>query len=80
MSKKSKVDKGFEATYWNLSYRRKFIRTLWMIPFGVIALLLDWFVIDSFILNIIVTITIVISLIIQLIYTYLKWKKTEQYP
>ena len=23
-----KVDKGLEINYWNLSYRRKFIRTL----------------------------------------------------
>ena len=26
---KNKVDKGFELAYWNLSYRRKLIRTLW---------------------------------------------------
>ena len=28
-----KVDKGIELCYWKLSYRRKFIRTLWIIPF-----------------------------------------------
>lgn len=77
MSKESKVDKGYEPIYSNLSYRRKFIRTLCVIPFGVIAMLLHWFIIDDFIANIIITITIVISSIIQLIYTYLKWKKTE---
>ncbi|MBB6625373.1 hypothetical protein [Clostridium gasigenes] len=77
MSKNSKVDKGYEPIYWNLSYRRKFIRTLWVIPFGVIAMLLQWFIIDNFILNIIVTITIVIGLTIQLMYTYLKWKRNE---
>ena len=27
-----KVDKGVEFCYWKLSYRRKLIRTLWMIP------------------------------------------------
>ena len=27
-----KVDKGIEVCYWKLSYRRKLIRTLWMIP------------------------------------------------
>lgn len=26
-----KVDKGFELIYWKLSYRRKFIRTLWLV-------------------------------------------------
>ena len=29
--KKDKVDKGFELFYDNLSYRRKFIRTIWLI-------------------------------------------------
>ena len=33
-----KVDKGIELCYWKLSYRRKFIRTLWIIPFEVIVI------------------------------------------
>jgi len=36
----NKVDKGFELRYWRLSYRRKFIRTLWMIPFLLAAIIL----------------------------------------
>lgn len=32
----NKVDKGFEVLYWRLSYRRKFIRTLWLMPIGII--------------------------------------------
>ena len=35
----NKVDKGFELVYWKLSYRRKFIRTLWMIPWTIVALI-----------------------------------------
>ena len=35
--KKEKVDKGFELLYENLSYKRKFIRTLWLIPIGIIV-------------------------------------------
>ena len=35
-----KIDKGFELDYWKLSYRRKFIRTLWLIPLGIIAVML----------------------------------------
>ena len=27
---KEKVDKGFELIYYRLSYRRRFIRTLWL--------------------------------------------------
>lgn len=35
--KKEKVDKGFELFYKNLTYRRKFIRTLWLIPIGILV-------------------------------------------
>lgn len=35
----NKVDKGFELVYWELSYRRKFIRTLWMIPWTIVSLI-----------------------------------------
>ena len=38
--KKRQVDKGFELGYHNLSYRRKFVRTLWMIPLAIVALYL----------------------------------------
>ena len=42
MSKKwekhEKVDKGIELCYWKLSYRRKFIRTLWMIPIAIVII------------------------------------------
>jgi hypothetical protein len=34
-----KTDKGFELSYWKLSYRRKFVRTLWGAP-AVLLLLL----------------------------------------
>ena len=70
--KKYKADKGFELIYWNLSYRRKFIRTLWMTPFFVIILAFTWFICDNFITNIILTILLVAILLIQLIYNYSK--------
>ncbi len=31
-SKGPKIDKGFELMYFRLSYRRKFLRTLWFSP------------------------------------------------
>ena len=34
-----KVDKGIAFCYWKLSYRRKFIRTLWMIPIEFVVLI-----------------------------------------
>lgn len=30
-------DKGFCLVYWSLSYRRKFIRTLWTFAFALLA-------------------------------------------
>lgn len=41
--KKYKIDKRFELIYWILSYRKKFIRTLWMAPLFVIILAFTWF-------------------------------------
>ena len=29
------IDQGFCINYWRLSYRRKFIRTLWMMAIGL---------------------------------------------
>lgn len=38
-----KVDKGIESCDWKLSYRRKFIRTLWTIPVSIIMIIqLHW--------------------------------------
>ena len=43
---KGGVDQGICFDYWRLSYRRKFIRTLWYIPFFVAfmaaAIAFDW--------------------------------------
>lgn len=70
-----KVDKGFELVYWKLSYRRKFIRTLWMIPYAVITLILIWWLYRSIIITSILAVVIVVTEVVQLIYTYKKWKK-----
>ncbi|WP_312648956.1 hypothetical protein [Aminipila sp.] len=69
-----KKDKGFEICYWNLSYRRKFIRTLWITPFTIFACLLVWHVYHSKILTVGYSIIITVVGVIQAIYTYRKWK------
>ena len=70
-----KVDKGFELIYWKLSYRRKFIRTLWAIPFAILTIILvSWFY-QSIVTTFIFAMIILIVGIAQLIYTYKKWKK-----
>ncbi|MBX9138865.1 MULTISPECIES: hypothetical protein [unclassified Clostridium] len=74
---KNKVDKGFELNYWNLSYRRKFIRNLWQMPICVLLLGFCFLIGDNLIINRIVPVLIIIEGIGQIIYTYIKWKNEE---
>ena len=77
--KKDKVDKGFELIYWKLSYRRKLIRTLYLLPFTIILCVVMIFLtidIDKKI-PIIFTIVLVSVTTIQLIYNYYMWQKKE---
>jgi hypothetical protein len=36
----TKIDKGVQFNYWKLTYRRKFIRTLWVALLGFLLFLL----------------------------------------
>ncbi|MGU8470204.1 hypothetical protein ACV3P7_02985 [Clostridium perfringens] len=78
---KNKVDKGFGQYYWNLSYRRKFIRTLWVTPFLILAIIFSINPtkhISSIKHHIIITVVLIVIYLWQLIYTYSKWKKEEK--
>ena len=72
-----KIDIGFELVYWNLSYRRKFIRSLWITPFLIFVIILGWIVWKSVLVAAIFTILGLGILIIQLIYNYKRWKDTD---
>ncbi|MDE6312490.1 MAG: hypothetical protein K2M46_02550 [Lachnospiraceae bacterium] len=74
MEKWGKVDKGFELCYYNLSYRRKFIRTLWLIPWVLLAPILVYIWMDSLIISIALAVVLVVIEIIQATYNYRKWK------
>ena len=75
MSKEqNKTDKGFELIYWNLSYRRKFIRTLWLLPIVIIAIILLFYFHGRTLFAVLLTILLVVVFIIQTIYTYKKHK------
>ena len=65
----NKVDKGFELVYWKLSYRRKFIRTLWMIFIQIVG--------RNYKYTILAGIIYLVILPIQAIYNYKKWMKEE---
>ena len=72
-----KIDKGFCISYWKLSYRRKFIRTVWMTPF---AFLLFLFPANYKFLNMNRAVFFVFILVLgmsQAMYTFYKWKKSE---
>ena len=76
--KKEKTDSGFEFFYWKLSYRRKLIRTIWMLPFLVIVMFLFQIRFKSYFLTCVIGAVIGIGAIIQGIYNYRKWKAEEQ--
>ena len=65
-------DGGFN--YWKLNYKKKFYRTLWMIPvtiFLTIQMLLSGGPSQP---TLILVPALFVTLIVQLLYTYLKWK------
>lgn len=81
MSKKwemrEKVDKGITLCYWKLSYRRKFIRTLWMIPISIVVIFCFHSTFQSNLWICLVTAMLAILLLIQAVYNYRKWKNKE---
>ena len=91
MDEKKKVDKGFELNYWKLSYRRKFIRTIWTTPFAIIVCVAAFYLkagyydTETSVLSkyveidpILLSIIMGIVYVWQLVYNYNKWKKEEK--
>jgi len=71
--KKDKVDKGFELFYDNLSYRRKYIRTIWMILIGIgIGVLITYI---NVIISLFYWLPFITLGIKQLRYNYIMWKE-----
>lgn len=67
-----KKDKEFGLLYNNLSYRRRLIRTLWLIPIGIIVGIVIAYI--SIIVSIFYWIWFIIVSIKQLKYNYTMWK------
>ncbi|HET6602753.1 MAG TPA: hypothetical protein VFG21_00845 [Xanthomonadaceae bacterium] len=75
-----KVDKGFELNYWNLSYRRKLVRTLWM---AVIFLLFFLFPADMRFMGMsrnVMIVLLYLLLVPQAVYNYRKWQREKRDP
>ena len=73
-----KVDKGIAFCYWKLSYRRKFIRTLWLIPWAVASLVYIQIAGKNYVYTMIAGIIYIILLPIQVVYNYKKWMKEKE--
>ena len=71
--KVEKNDKGFGLIYYKLSYRRKFIRTLWLIPVSILVLI---FTHESMMDTLIWGFVIALIMVGQAVYNYKKWKNT----
>ena len=75
---KNGVDDGFQLIYWKLSYRRKFIRTLWLIPIAIIVSIYIYVDGNDFYINRLLPCSIIILEALQLIYTHKKWKDNKK--
>lgn len=73
-----RTDKGMEFCYWRLSYRRKFIRTLWLVPIFAVIIIAFYQTFRSDALTWFICTAVFVSIIIQAIYNYKKWKSENQ--
>lgn len=69
-----KVDKGIEVCYWKLSYRRKLIRTLWMIPVLIMINIVIYKEFPAYSYARIIGVILFLPVFIQATYNYKKWK------
>ena len=76
---KGKVDKGFKVNYYQLSYRRKMIRTLLGLPILILAFFVFYFYIEtSMSIDIFWGVFLFLLFSVQLIYNFYMWKKYEK--
>jgi len=80
----NRIDKGFQLSYWKLSYRRKFMRTLWTIPFSIAVILVYFYRSHSFhserlaaAAPVVLAGLLTVITLVQLVYTYIRWKRGD---
>lgn len=75
---RSKVDRGFAVNYFKLSYRRKLIRTLWMLPFSLLALFFIYYIsVWGELATISIMALFIIVYVMQLLYNLYKYQQHE---
>ena len=72
------IDQGFVFFFWKLSSRRKFIRTLWLLPLFLTALILVQITFEDHLFTAVIGSEILLIFIVQLAYYYVKWKSDKQ--
>lgn len=76
---KEKKDKGFVLNFYNLTYRRRFIRALWGIPLIIfLYIAMYWFSELTSKEYIVIGIIFLILISWDITYNYVKWKKNEE--
>lgn len=76
--REEKIDQGFVFFFWKLSSRRKFIRTLWLLPLFLTALILVQITFEDHLFTAVIGSEILLVFIVQLAYYYVKWKSDKQ--
>ncbi|MDO4171050.1 MAG: hypothetical protein Q4D45_14350 [Lachnospiraceae bacterium] len=74
LKNREKIDESFVFCFWKLSYRRKFIRTLWMLPFLIIVIFYIHITFKSYLFTGIIGAILSTIFILQAVYYYKKWK------
>lgn len=79
---KTRIDKGFCVNYWSLSYRRKFLRTVWfggLTTVGVLVLPRSYLFFDLIPRNVLL-LALPVACAFQAVYNYRRWKAEPGAP
>ena len=74
MDKGERIDQGFAFCFWNLSYRRRFLRTVYTIPLGVIAVIWIHMTYQDPAFTCALGLLLAAAGAVQALYYYKKWK------
>lgn len=77
MDKGERIDQGFAFCFWNISYRRRFFRTMYMAPVAAIATALVHVTYRDSAFTCAVGFLLAAACAVQAWYYYKKWKSEE---
>lgn len=74
MDKGEMIDSGFVFCFWKVSYRRRFLRTIYIFPLGLIMVFLLHTMYKDLLFTSVIGGEFLAAFIIQAVYYYKKWK------